>query len=144
MLVCSTAFSTKFVLFNISYLNKMYIFIDQRDSFSNHFLFPASEQVGHIHVCVSQAYVFNPFQPSVVFHIETSHLFKSEKQMIGFYMKCNIGLKWVNSIFCTGGSRFLDSWWGLILKRRLGLHILHFSFSISVLYHPNIWSFNHF
>ena len=37
----------------------------------------------------------NPFQPSVGFHIETSPLFCSAKQMTGFYMKCNIGLKWV-------------------------------------------------
>ena len=41
--------------------------------------------------------LFNPFQPSVAFHIETSHLFSSVKQMTGFYIKCNIGLEWVNS-----------------------------------------------
>ena len=35
------------------------------------------------------------FRPSVVFHIETSHLFCSAKQMTGFYMKRNTGLKWV-------------------------------------------------
>ena len=29
---------------------------------------------------------FNPFQPSVLFHIRTSHLFCSAKQMTGFYM----------------------------------------------------------
>ena len=34
-----------------------------------------------------------PFQPSVAFHIETSHLFCSAKQMTSFYMKQNIGLK---------------------------------------------------
>ena len=39
---------------------------------------------------------FNPFQPSAAFHIETSHLFCSAKQMTGFYMKRNTGLKWVN------------------------------------------------
>ena len=32
----------------------------------------------------------NPFQPSVAFDIETSHLFGSTKQMTGFYMKSNI------------------------------------------------------
>ena len=37
----------------------------------------------------------NPFQPSVAFHIETSHLFCRAKQITGFYMKCNTGLKWV-------------------------------------------------
>ena len=39
---------------------------------------------------------FNPFQPSVAFHIETSHFFCSAKQMTGFYMKRNTGLKQVN------------------------------------------------
>ena len=37
----------------------------------------------------------NPFQPSVAFHIETSHLVCTENRMTGFYMKCNIGLNWV-------------------------------------------------
>ena len=40
----------------------------------------------------------DPFQPSVVFHIETSHWFCSAKQITGFYMKHNTGLKWVNSV----------------------------------------------
>ena len=35
------------------------------------------------------------FQPSVSFHIETSHFFCSAKQMTGFYRKRNIELKWV-------------------------------------------------
>ena len=34
------------------------------------------------------------FQPSIAFHIETSRLFCSAKQMTGFYMKHNTGLKW--------------------------------------------------
>ena len=37
----------------------------------------------------------NPFQPSVTFHIETNNLFYFAKQMIGFYMKRNTGLKLV-------------------------------------------------
>ena len=37
----------------------------------------------------------NPFQPSVVFHIETSHLFCCAKQMTGFYMKRSTRLKWI-------------------------------------------------
>ena len=37
----------------------------------------------------------NQFQPRVAFHIKTSHLFCSTKQMTGFYMKLNSGLKWV-------------------------------------------------
>ena len=40
----------------------------------------------------------NPFEPSVAFHIETSHLFCSAKQMIGFCMKSNIGAKWINKL----------------------------------------------
>ena len=39
---------------------------------------------------------FNPFQLSVALHIETSYLICNVSQMTGFYMKCNIGLKWVN------------------------------------------------
>ena len=35
----------------------------------------------------------NPSQPSVEFHIETSHLFCRAKQMTCFYMKRNTGLK---------------------------------------------------
>ena len=37
----------------------------------------------------------NPYQPSVAFHEETNHLICTENQMAGFYMKCNIGQKWV-------------------------------------------------
>ena len=37
----------------------------------------------------------NPFQSSVVFHIETSSLICSAIEMNGFYLICNIGLpKW--------------------------------------------------
>ena len=39
---------------------------------------------------------FNPFQPRVAFHIETSHLICIANQMTGFYMECITGLKWVN------------------------------------------------
>ena len=38
--------------------------------------------------------VLNPFQPSVAFHIETSHLLCTKNQMAGFYMKCNSGMNW--------------------------------------------------
>ena len=34
----------------------------------------------------------NPFQPIVAFHIETSHLFCSARQMTSFYMKRKTGL----------------------------------------------------
>ena len=43
-------------------------------------------------------YYSNPFQSSVTFHIETSHLICNAKQMTGFYMECNTWLKWVNQI----------------------------------------------
>ena len=36
---------------------------------------------------------FDPFQPSVAFHIETSHLTCIANEMTGFYMKCKTGLK---------------------------------------------------
>ena len=36
----------------------------------------------------------NLFQPSVYIYIETSHLLCRTKQMTGFYMKRNTGLKW--------------------------------------------------
>ena len=49
---------------------------------------------------------FNPFQPSIAFHIEASDLFCSAKQMTSFYMKRNAGLKWVNPIHAIAS--FLD------------------------------------
>ena len=39
--------------------------------------------------------VFNPFQPSVAFHIETSHWFYFAREMTGSYMKFNTMLNWV-------------------------------------------------
>ena len=47
---------------------------------------------------------FYSFQFSVAFYIETSHLFCFAKQMIGFCMKCNTGLKWVKcwGLHCNG------------------------------------------
>ena len=41
----------------------------------------------------------NPFQPTVVFQIETSHIFRSANQMTGVHMKCSTGLKWVQIEF---------------------------------------------
>ena len=40
----------------------------------------------------------DPFQFSVAFHIETSHLIWTANQITGFYMKCNT----VNSEACLG------------------------------------------
>ena len=39
----------------------------------------------------------NPIQPSVVFHIETIHLFCCAKEITGLYMKNNTEPKWVKS-----------------------------------------------
>ena len=44
--------------------------------------------------------IFNPLQPSVACHIETSHLVCTANQMTGFYMKCNTELNWVNQGTC--------------------------------------------
>ena len=38
---------------------------------------------------------FNKFQPSIAVHVETSHLICTADLMIGFYMMCSTGLKWV-------------------------------------------------
>ena len=43
----------------------------------------------------------NPFQPSVAFHIEASHLICSANQIIGFYMKRNTGLEWFSVPKCS-------------------------------------------
>ena len=40
--------------------------------------------------------IFNSFQPSAAFYVETWDLICNVKQMTGFYMKCNTALKWVN------------------------------------------------
>ena len=53
----------------------------------------------------------NPFQPSVAFHIETSHLICIASKMTGFYIKCNTGLKWVK-----------------LGKKLLVVHIIHKTF----------------
>ena len=53
----------------------------------------------------------NPFQPSVAFHIETSHLICTASKMTGFYIKCNTGLKWVK-----------------LGKKLLVVHIIHKTF----------------
>ena len=37
----------------------------------------------------------NPFQSSVAFHMETSHLICSANQITVFYVKRNTRLKWV-------------------------------------------------
>ena len=40
----------------------------------------------------------NPFQPSLAFHVETKTSDWFAKQMTGFYMKCNTGLKWIKNV----------------------------------------------
>ena len=43
------------------------------------------------------SFMLPPFLPSFAFHIEISHFVCSAKQMTGFYMKCNTGLKKVKT-----------------------------------------------
>ena len=58
-----------------------------------------SKKISFLHYPWTQTILaVNPFQPCVVFHIETSHLFCSVKQMAGFFIKCNTGLKLVKFI----------------------------------------------
>ena len=61
--------------------------------------------LSYVYFCGDQTYTTirssqgrNLFQPSVAFHVETSHLFCGAKQMTGFCMKRNTGLKWVKVI----------------------------------------------
>ena len=50
-------------------------------------------QFPHMYQCV-----FNPFQPSVALHIQTSHLICRAKQMTGFYMRGHTAVKWVKFV----------------------------------------------
>ena len=50
-----------------------------------------------------------PFQPSVVFHIETSHLFYSAKHMTNFYVKRNAGLMGVGTFSIGSCFAFLGT-----------------------------------
>ena len=43
------------------------------------------------------ARVFNPFQPRVAFHIETSNFICYANKTTGFYMKRNAELKWITT-----------------------------------------------
>ena len=53
----------------------------------------------------TKSWTFNSYKPSAVFHIETNQLICNANQMIGFYMKCSAGFKWVEAGF--HGSCFL-------------------------------------
>ena len=68
--------------------------------------------------------LFNPFQPSVVFHIKTSHLFCSAKQMTGFYMKHNTGLKWVKNFWTLSMNSKLFRGNNFFVSLKLSLLIL--------------------
>ena len=52
--------------------------------------------------------LFNRFQPSVAFHIETSPLICTANQITVFYMKCSTGMKWVKMQRNTGISAFIS------------------------------------
>ena len=45
--------------------------------------------------------IINPLQPGVAFHTETSHLFCRAKQMTGFYLNRNHGLKRINLMYIS-------------------------------------------
>ena len=62
----------------------------------------------HTQNSASGHYFFNPFQFTVVFHIETSHLTCKANQMVGFFMKCSVELKWVKET-----AVILDDYWKL-------------------------------
>ena len=67
--------------------------------FNRMFLWP--KWVDHINIVLFSIQYINPFQPSVAFHMETSHLISIANQMTGFYIECNwINLvKWINLVF---------------------------------------------
>ena len=54
---------------------------------SSRFLFPGYKQHQDL----------NSIQPCIALHLETSHLLWTAEELTGFYMKCNTGLKWVNT-----------------------------------------------
>ena len=58
-------------------------------------LYSAVITAGYCKVLQLIGYQLNQFQPSFAFHIETSHLFCSAKQLTGFYMKRNTELEWI-------------------------------------------------
>ena len=83
-----------------------------------------------------QSSAFNPFQASVAFHIETSHLFCRAKQITGFHVKRNTGLKWLNkfirgssiTIFTVKNSRkrggyFLTFWPWVLIYFQAGIYL---------------------
>ena len=49
--------------------------------------------------------LINLFQPSVAFHIKTSHLICKANQMTGIYTKCKTVLEWVDWSFCNNTLR---------------------------------------
>ena len=73
---------------------------------------------------------FNPFQPSVAFHIETSHLICIANQMTGSYMECNTGLEWVSVHFFEIIVDTLRVCWTNFLKHLLQINVKIFLFMI--------------
>ena len=61
---------------------------------------------------------FNPIQPSVAFHIETSHLICGVNQTTGFHLKCNTGLKWSSNACSSMVKGFQISGFPLVGGRR--------------------------
>ena len=76
----------------------------------------------------------NPFQPSVAFHIETSHLFckTNAKQMSGFYVKRNTGLKWVDLLLAINFNPINLNFRFLIFSENFFFHLLKISYILCV------------
>ena len=56
------------------------------------------------------SFCLNQIQPSVAFHIQTSHLICYVNQMTDFYMKCITRLPWVNRTYlCIPPQDFLEN-----------------------------------
>ena len=80
------------------YFVKIFHKILKEEGFSSTMYLPVNGMNAKLH-----RLLLNPFQPSVAFYIETSHLSCTANQMIWFYMKCNTGLKQVNRSFSRQG-----------------------------------------
>ena len=76
--------------------------IDMHSRLMDWFLY--DRDLRHKRVKIDEQFIFyffeilNPFQPSIAFHIETSHFISTTNQITGFFNKCNNVLKWVNDI----------------------------------------------
>ena len=70
--------------------------LDRRCTFQQEFHWVLILSCWWHHQALTNQLLINPFQPSVAFWIETSHLICRAKQMTDFCMKRYTRLKWVN------------------------------------------------